>query len=150
MLEPSPITNRSLGIGATSASARNAANAAAPATPRHRGDFTPAATSRNPPNVHEMTDCTAPYCASDARRRRRHEFSYYLRTNMRSKSKKLRPSKVVPEVPASRPTPNLALLALSCLGIALTAYLSWVALSGGSVRGCPAGGGGELGLTSRG
>ena len=68
---------------------------------------------------------------------------------MSSKSKKRRPSKVVPEVPASRPTPNWALLALSCLGIALTAYLSWVALSGGSVRGCPAGGGCDLVLTSR-
>jgi uncharacterized membrane protein len=68
---------------------------------------------------------------------------------MSSKSKKRRPSKVVPEVPVSRPAPNWALLAVSCLGIALTGYLSWVALSGGSVRGCPAGGGCDLVLTSR-
>ena len=45
--------------------------------------------------------------------------------------------------------PNWPLLAVSCLGIALTGYLSWVAFSGGSVSGCPAGGGCDLVLTSR-
>ena len=68
---------------------------------------------------------------------------------MSSKSKKRRPSRAVPEVHALRPTPNWPLLAVSCLGIGLTTYLSWVAFSGGSVRGCPAGGGCDLVLTSR-
>jgi len=69
---------------------------------------------------------------------------------MSSKAKKRRPSRVAPEVVhASRTTPNWALLAVSCLGIALTGYLSWVAYSGGGVRGCPAGGGCDLVLTSR-
>jgi len=35
------------------------------------------------------------------------------------------------------------------VGIGLTAYLSWVAFGGGAVRGCPAGGGCDLVLTSR-
>ena len=68
---------------------------------------------------------------------------------MSSKSKKRRPSKTVPEVHARRPAPNWPLLAVSGLGIALTGYLSWVAFSGGAVRGCPAGGGCDLVLTSR-
>src|SRR5262245_38289246 len=68
---------------------------------------------------------------------------------MSSKAKKRRAPKVTPPVHALRPAPNWALLALSCLGIALTGYLSWVALSGGSVRGCPVGGGCDLVLTSR-
>jgi uncharacterized membrane protein len=69
---------------------------------------------------------------------------------MSNKTKKRRPpSKIVPEVRARRLTPNWPLLALSCVGIALTAYLSWVSFSGGSVRGCPAGGGCDLVLTSR-
>jgi len=68
---------------------------------------------------------------------------------MSTKSKKRRPSKVAPEVHTLRATPSWPLLALSCLGIALTAYLSWVSFSGGSVRGCPAGGGCDLVLTSR-
>ena len=68
---------------------------------------------------------------------------------MSNKAKKRRPSRVVPEVHARRPTPNWSLLALSGVGIALTGYLSWVALSGGAVRGCPAGGGCDLVLTSR-
>ena len=38
---------------------------------------------------------------------------------------------------------------MSALGIALTGYLSWVAFAGGAVRGCPAGGGCDLVLTSR-
>lgn len=48
-----------------------------------------------------------------------------------------------------RAGPNWPLLALSCVGIALTAYLSWASLSGGTVQGCPAGGGCEIVLTSR-
>jgi uncharacterized membrane protein len=38
---------------------------------------------------------------------------------------------------------------VSILGIALTGYLSWTALSGGAVRGCSAGGGCDIVLTSR-
>jgi uncharacterized membrane protein/glutaredoxin len=38
---------------------------------------------------------------------------------------------------------------VSSLGIALTAYLSWAAFSGGAVQGCSAGGGCEVVLTSR-
>jgi uncharacterized membrane protein/glutaredoxin len=68
---------------------------------------------------------------------------------MSGKSKKRRPSRVAPEVHALRTTPNWPLLAVSCLGIALTGYLSWVAFSGGSVRGCPVGGGCDVVLTSR-
>jgi uncharacterized membrane protein/glutaredoxin len=68
---------------------------------------------------------------------------------MSSKSTKRRPSKAVRQGHARRATPNWPLLAVSGLGIALTAYLSWVALSGGAVRGCPAGGGCDLVLTSR-
>jgi len=38
---------------------------------------------------------------------------------------------------------------VSSLGIALTGYLSWAAFSGGAVRGCSAGGGCDVVLTSR-
>src|SRR5262245_1782677 len=48
-----------------------------------------------------------------------------------------------------RPGPNWPLLAVSSLGIALTGYLSWAALSGGAVQGCSAGGGCDIVLTSR-
>jgi uncharacterized membrane protein len=50
---------------------------------------------------------------------------------------------------ALRPGPNWPLVALSSLGIALTAYLSWTSLTGGAVQGCSAGGGCEAVLTSR-
>jgi len=68
---------------------------------------------------------------------------------MSSKSKKRRAPRVAPQVHTLRSGPNWPLLAVSGLGIALTAYLSWVAFSGGAVRGCPAGGGCDLVLTSR-
>ena len=48
-----------------------------------------------------------------------------------------------------RPAPNWPLLAVSSLGIALTGYLSWAALSGGAVQGCSAGGSCDIVLTSR-
>jgi uncharacterized membrane protein len=48
-----------------------------------------------------------------------------------------------------RPAPNWPLLAVSSLGIVLTGYLSWAALSGGTVQGCSAGGGCDVVLTSR-
>ncbi len=50
---------------------------------------------------------------------------------------------------ALRPAPNWPLLALSILGIVLTGYLSWTALTGASVQGCSAGGGCDTVLTSR-
>src|SRR5262245_17942029 len=68
---------------------------------------------------------------------------------MSTKSRKRRAPKLAPQVHAVRPAPNWPLLALSGLGIALTGYLSWVAFSGGGVRGCPADGGCDLVLTSR-
>ena len=68
---------------------------------------------------------------------------------MSTKSRKRRPQKVAAQVHALRAAPNWPLLAVSGLGIALTGYLSWVAFSGGAVRGCPAGGGCDLVLTSR-
>src|SRR5215510_9953895 len=68
---------------------------------------------------------------------------------MSTKSRKRRPQKIAAQVHALRTAPNWPLLAVSGLGIALTGYLSWVAFSGGAVRGCPAGGGCDLVLTSR-
>ena len=64
-------------------------------------------------------------------------------------SKARRRSKTSAETPVLRPGPNWPLLSLSSLGIALTAYLSWTALSGGPVQGCSAGGGCDIVLTSR-
>jgi uncharacterized membrane protein len=68
---------------------------------------------------------------------------------MSKKTKTRRQSKIQLEAIALRPGPNWPLLALSSLGIALTAYLSWAALSGGAVSGCSAGGGCDAVLTSR-
>jgi uncharacterized membrane protein len=48
-----------------------------------------------------------------------------------------------------RAGPNWPLLALSILGVALTGYLTMTSWSGGSVRGCPAGSGCDVVLTSR-
>jgi uncharacterized membrane protein/glutaredoxin len=64
-------------------------------------------------------------------------------------SKARRPARTRPESHALRPGPNWPLLALSSLGIALTAYLSWTSLTGGAVQGCSAGGGCNTVLTSR-
>jgi len=47
------------------------------------------------------------------------------------------------------PTPNWPLLAVSLVGVALTAYLSWTSWSGGSVQGCSEGSGCDLVLSSR-
>lgn len=66
----------------------------------------------------------------------------------KSKTRK-RDSKTPPETHALRPGPNWPLLALSSLGIVLTGYLSWTVFSGGAVRGCSAGGGCDIVLTSR-
>ena len=50
---------------------------------------------------------------------------------------------------ALRSAPNWPLLAIAGLGIALTGYLSWAALSGGAVQGCSVGGGCDTVLSSR-
>jgi uncharacterized membrane protein len=60
-----------------------------------------------------------------------------------------RRSKAPSEVHAFRPGPNWPLLAVSTLGIVLTGYLSWTALTGNAVQGCSAGGGCDAVLTSR-
>jgi uncharacterized membrane protein/glutaredoxin len=48
-----------------------------------------------------------------------------------------------------RAGPNWPLLAISGLGMVLTGYLSWTALTGAAVQGCSAGGGCDTVLTSR-
>jgi uncharacterized membrane protein/glutaredoxin len=48
-----------------------------------------------------------------------------------------------------RPTPNWPLLALSVVGMVLTAYLSWAALTESAVQGCTVGGGCDVVLNSR-
>src|SRR5436190_4729704 len=66
---------------------------------------------------------------------------------MGRKSKARRPR--IPETYAVRPGPNWPLLALSCLGMALTGYLTSAALVGAAVQGCSVGGGCDTVLTSR-
>lgn len=66
-----------------------------------------------------------------------------------SKKSKTRRSRAVPDRYTIRPTPNWPLLALSSVGMVLTAYLSWAALAGGAVQGCSAGAGCDVVLTSR-
>jgi uncharacterized membrane protein/glutaredoxin len=48
-----------------------------------------------------------------------------------------------------RPGPNWPLLAISVLGVVLTAYLSWTSFSGGQAAGCSAGGGCDVVLSSQ-
>ena len=48
-----------------------------------------------------------------------------------------------------RPSPNWLLFALSAVGMALSGYLAWTALSGGSVKGCDVGGGCDVVLSSQ-
>ena len=55
----------------------------------------------------------------------------------------------VPSRHPLRTSPNWPLLALSVLGILLTSYLAWTSFSGGSVKGCTAGSGCDIVLTSR-
>lgn len=50
---------------------------------------------------------------------------------------------------ALRSAPNWPLLALSLVGILLTAYLSWTSWSGGALQGCTEGSGCDLVLSSR-
>src|SRR5688572_30287181 len=68
---------------------------------------------------------------------------------MSTKSKARRPSRPEPETPAVSTGPNWPLLALSGVGMALTAYLTWTALSGAAPQGCAAGGGCDVVLSSR-
>jgi uncharacterized membrane protein len=68
---------------------------------------------------------------------------------MSTKSKARRPARSATEIPAVSPGPNWPLLALSALGMALTAYLTWTALSGAAPEGCAAGGGCDIVLSSR-
>lgn len=67
---------------------------------------------------------------------------------MAKKSKTRRPRSVAVTY-AVRPTPNWPLFALASLGMVLTAYLSWAALTDAAVQGCSAGGGCDVVLTSR-
>jgi uncharacterized membrane protein/glutaredoxin len=66
---------------------------------------------------------------------------------MGRKSKARRPR--IAETYAVRPGPNWPLLALSCLGMVLTGYLTSAALVGAAVQGCSVGGGCDTVLTSR-
>ena len=68
---------------------------------------------------------------------------------MSRKSKARKAPAARPETYALRPQPNWPLLALSGLGILLTAYLTWTRLMGGAVQGCAVGGGCDIVLTSR-
>jgi uncharacterized membrane protein/glutaredoxin len=62
---------------------------------------------------------------------------------------KTRRSKAAAETFTVRPTPNWPLLALSSVGMVLTAYLSWAALTESAVQGCAVGGGCDVVLGSR-
>jgi uncharacterized membrane protein len=68
---------------------------------------------------------------------------------MSKKSKTRGRSRIAAEKDALRSGPNWPLLALSSLGMVLTAYLSWTAFSGAGVQGCSAGGGCDIVLNSR-
>lgn len=68
---------------------------------------------------------------------------------MSKKSKARRGSNPPSQSHALRPGPNWPLLAVASLGMVLTAYLSFTALTGGAVQGCAVGGGCDTVLTSR-
>lgn len=68
---------------------------------------------------------------------------------MSKKSKTRRASRTPSETHALRSGPNWPLLALSSIGIVLTAYLTWAAFSGAAPQGCSAGGGCDVVLSSR-
>jgi uncharacterized membrane protein/glutaredoxin len=68
---------------------------------------------------------------------------------MSRKPKTRHASRTTPETYALRAAPNWPLLGLSSVGIALTGYLAWTALTGTPVQGCSAGGGCDVVLTSR-
>jgi uncharacterized membrane protein/glutaredoxin len=62
---------------------------------------------------------------------------------------KNRRAKSAPVSYTLRSTPNWPLLALSILGMLLTAYLTWAKFTASAVQGCAVGGGCEIVLTSR-
>jgi len=66
----------------------------------------------------------------------------------KSKSKRTLQDDGASKVPP-RSSPNWAMLAISIVGLALAGYLTFTAWSGGSVRGCSAGSGCDVVLTSR-
>jgi uncharacterized membrane protein len=66
----------------------------------------------------------------------------------KSKSKRTQQSESAAKAPV-RSAPNWALLAITIVGMALTAYLTYTSWTGGSVRGCSAGSGCDVVLTSR-
>lgn len=59
------------------------------------------------------------------------------------------PKRTSPANVAPAPGPNLALLALSLLGAALAAYLTWTDVTGSGVKGCAVGSACDVVLTSR-
>jgi uncharacterized membrane protein/glutaredoxin len=66
---------------------------------------------------------------------------------MSRKSTTRRPPRAT--APALRSAPNWPLLALSSIGIFLTAYLTWTSFAGATPQGCAVGGGCDTVLTSR-
>ena len=68
---------------------------------------------------------------------------------MSKKSKARRARPAAAETYTVRATPNWGLLALSVVGMLLTAYLTWTKFTGGAVQGCSAGGGCDVVLSSR-
>jgi uncharacterized membrane protein len=68
---------------------------------------------------------------------------------MSRRPKGQRDTRSVSPAHALRTVPNWPLLAIGSLGIVLTTYLSWAAFAGGAVRGCAAGGGCDVVLSSR-
>src|SRR2546422_9294078 len=70
------------------------------------------------------------------------------RMGKKSRSKRTRQNANVNEG-LLRSSPNWPLLAIAILGMALTAYLTYTSLIGASVKGCSAGSGCDVVLTSR-
>jgi uncharacterized membrane protein/glutaredoxin len=68
---------------------------------------------------------------------------------MSKKSKARRSKTAARETYTLRAAPNWPLLALSVVGMLLTAYLTWAKFTGGAVQGCSVGGGCDVVLTSR-
>lgn len=66
----------------------------------------------------------------------------------KSKARRVK-SAALQETYAVRSTPNWPLLALSIVGMVLTAYLTWAKFSGGALQGCAVGGGCDVVLSSR-
>jgi uncharacterized membrane protein len=71
-----------------------------------------------------------------------------LHMSKKSKSKRTNPNGDAAKEPL-RSSPNWALMAFSLAGMILTGYLTFASFSGHSVKGCSAGGGCDVVLTSR-